>query len=201
MLENGEISSGIYWKNEWGAHDLDLSAVDENGNRVGWGQGSGYRPGRIAFSGDIIKAPNGAMEFLTSSSSSYGLFVNIFSGKIGCEGELLVGQRSSDKWIDRAEIRERFKLQSRGNLIGFVDGREFTVFLGRLSQRRTTFDTDTIVIRKGKSYVWSVKKLLNACGISWHSTLSSLSRPDYDLSYSNFTFDKLEELFGAKVVP
>ncbi len=192
-LEAGQLSSGVYWRNDWGAKDLDLSAVDENGHRVGWGALSGYSKGSIAFSGDIVGAPNGAMEFLTSDDVSYGLFVNIYAGQVGCEGELLVGQRSSDKWIERTEVRERFKLGSRGNLIGFVNNREFTVFLGRLGQSRTTFDVNTTVIKKGKSYVWTVKKLLDACDVPWYS---ESDRSDHDLSYSGFTFDKLDSLFA-----
>lgn len=190
----GAISSGIYWKNEWGASDLDLSAVDGNGSRVGWGQLSGYDAhNSIAFSGDIVGAPNGAMEFLTSSDPSYGLFVNIYSGNVGCEGELLVGLRSSEKWIEKAEVREKFKLGSRSNLIGFVDGRTFTVFLGRLGQRRASFDVNTLVIKKGKSYAWTVKKLMGYCGLPWREAAIDA---DHDLSYSGFTFDKLEALFS-----
>lgn len=86
------ISSGIYWQNDWGARDLDLQAIDISCVRTGWGQISGYNGlSGIDFSGDLVNAENGAMEFLTSNSEHYGLFVNIFNGNVGAKSHIVVG--------------------------------------------------------------------------------------------------------------
>lgn len=110
-----DISAGIYWKNSGGATDLDLSVIDLEGNRVGWGQMSGYSDTGIIYSGDVTDARNGAMEFMTSKSSfenPYGLFVNIFNGEIGAEAEVVVGNKSDNQWMNEVMIREK-------NQIGF----------------------------------------------------------------------------------
>jgi hypothetical protein len=193
-VTSDEISSGVYWKNDWGARDLDLSTIDKEGNRTGWGRMTGYDRGNpVTFSGDIVNAPNGAMEFMTSSDASYGLFVNIYNGELGCECEVLVGKKSKERWINTTTIREKCKLPSRGNVIGFVNGKEYTVFLGRLNESRASFNTGAIILAKAKSYYWTVTKLLDEFDIAW--TSEELKKPDHNLSYEGFTFEKLEQMF------
>ena len=62
MGENSVI--GIYWRNDWGTRDFDLSFNDVLGNRIGW-NASYYSEGeKVIYSGDITNAPNGANEVL-----------------------------------------------------------------------------------------------------------------------------------------
>ncbi len=58
---NKNIQVGIYWRNEWGAHDFDLSA-NSLSRKVGWN--SSYSNNGIIYSGDITDAPDGATEVL-----------------------------------------------------------------------------------------------------------------------------------------
>lgn len=51
---------GIYWKNEWGAHDLDLHGKYLSGREIGWN--STHNLEKVAFSGDVTDAPKGASE-------------------------------------------------------------------------------------------------------------------------------------------
>lgn len=188
-----EISSGIYWKNDWGARDIDLSSINIDGDRTGWGSSSGYNNiYDVTFSGDITNAPNGAMEFLTSSKGQYSLFANIFNGEVGCKIEILVGQKESKQWIDKTLIRESINLTSKGNVVGLVQDKVFIAFVGRVRNSRISDNRDKIMIQKALSMKWTVKALFDELGIKY---VNQSNKPDYDLSYANFTFDKLEKLF------
>ena len=192
-ITEGAISSGIYWENDWGAFDLDLSSIDITGNRIGWGGRAAYTAGDINFSGDLVDALKGAMEFITSRESDYGLYVNIFNGKIGCKAELVIGNQIEGKWIKNCVIREKFQLDSRGNVMGFVDGTQFTVFQGRLNYRIANFSSDGSMFQKIHAYKWTIKTLLRKLDIPFEQAVSA--KPDHDLSYEKFTYDKLEALF------
>lgn len=193
--ENERISSGVYWENSWGVRDLDLSTVDMNGIRTGWGSYSGYgKDGDVIFSGDVTNAPEGAMEFMTSSKTDYGLFVNVYSGNTPCDMEVVVGTEGRGKWVENVLIREKYTLKSRGEIIGFVQGKEFVVYAGRLNNKIANFGNNPIV-QKSTVDIWTVKRLLNVLDIPFTTSVSDGIRPDYDLSYENFSFDKLESLF------
>jgi len=208
---NGNISSGIYWENRWGATDLDLAAIDEWGERTGWGELSGFDNNNpILFSGDITSAPEGAMEFMTSATTDcervYGLLVNIFNGGNEAECELLVGSQfegkngqtrsgRSAKWIKSPVIREKVKLTSRETILGFVRNGKFVVFAPRLSNRRVSGGEITRrLIAKGMAPVWTISKLLAVAGIKYDTTPVDGVVYDYDLSYASFCVDKMERM-------
>ena len=55
---------GIYWRNEWGVHDLDLHAKTTSGVEIGWNR-SYYDNGQnIIFSGDMTNADPEATEII-----------------------------------------------------------------------------------------------------------------------------------------
>lgn len=193
--EGREISAGVYWRNDWGARDIDLSAIDNEGNRTGWGSRYGYGRGGstgVQFSGDIVNAPDGAMEFLTSHSEHYGLFANIFSGEPGAKIQVLVGTKQREQWIENTVIREELSLKSRGNIVGFVQGKTFTVFYGRMNESHVSNGRNKVMIQKALSMKWTVRTLLDHFGIAH---VEQAKKADFDLSYAGFTYDKLEALF------
>lgn len=191
---DGEISSGVYWENAWGARDLDLSTVDINGNRTGWGQRNGYDSKDVVFSGDVTHAENGAMEFMTSKSSTYGLFVNIFSGDSNAECELVVGTGSKSRWITDVMVREKTNLTGRGSVIGFVEKNKFRVFKGMLNSRHANFGEVNPVISRATVDNWTVRALFDAVGISYDVVVEANKDYDFNLEYSSFSIDKLENL-------
>ena len=197
--DNG-ISAGIYWENRWGARDLDLSTINTDGNRVGWGQMSGYGDNQVIFSGDITNAPEGAMEFMTSKKSKHGLFVNIYSGTVGCKMEVVVGTDDANKqtWIDKPIIREETTLDSRGMVIGFVKNNEYIAWSGRLSERSSNFDADSgPYLARGLAFHWTVNDLLDHFEVKYDQENKANKDYDYDLSYAGFSFDKLEALLAT----
>jgi hypothetical protein len=197
------ISSGVYWDQESKASDLDLSTIDVDGNRVGWGQQSGYDDKHIYFSGDITwPGPDGAMEFMTSSTvfpTPYGLFINIFSGEVGATCELVVGEASDSQWIVDTVIREKHQLNSRESILGFVRNGTFVVYAGRMNNNRANFGSvtaSTAIAQRGSANFWTVSTLFDNLGISYDTAKVEDKTYDYDLSYSGFSYDKLESLIG-----
>lgn len=87
------LAVGIYWKNSWGARDLDLSGLNIGG-KVGWN--SNYKQGgSLYFSGDITNAPNGAVEYLYANrglTEPTLVMNNVFSGNPDCEFKIIVGK-------------------------------------------------------------------------------------------------------------
>lgn len=192
---DGEISSGVYWENGWGARDLDLSTVDMNGHRTGWGRYSGYdKKNPVTFSGDMTYADPSAMEFMTSKGHTYGLFVNIFSGDQNAECELIVGSTTDKKWMSDVIVRERTKLTGRGSVIGFVENQKFRVFQGMLNDRIANFGEVNPVIKRAVTKTWTVRELFDAIDISYDVSAQADKKYDFNLSYSGFSIDKLEEL-------
>jgi hypothetical protein len=198
-IEGGKISSGVYWRNEWGATDLDLSTIDHSGNRTGWGQYSGYdKNNDVSFSGDMTYADDGAMEFMTSKKSNYGLFVNIFSGNSSAEYEIVVGRNGKSNWIKDVVIREKDKLKARGSIIGFVNDNKYTLYSGALNQNLISSDSKySSIVQRGAAKFWTVKELFSTIGIDFVVDNEDGITYDYDMSYSGFSYDKLENLmFG-----
>jgi hypothetical protein len=195
-VSEGRISSGVYWHNDWGARDLDLSTIDRSGNRTGWGYRSGYsKTNPVVFSGDVTSAHDGAMEFMTSADVEYGLFVNIFAGNPGSGFELVVGRDGKDRWINDVVIREKGTLDSRGNVIGFVNNNRFVVYQGRLNNNHWSVDPKAAaVVARGTSEFWTVKRLLDSAGIAYDTVRNSTVTYDHDLTYASFSYDRLENL-------
>lgn len=87
------LAVGVYWENDWGAHDLDLSGLNIGG-KVGWNADYKQGGGHLLYSGDITNAPNGAVEYLYAQDGlkEPTLVVNsVYSGKGNCEYKIIVG--------------------------------------------------------------------------------------------------------------
>lgn len=68
---------GVYWKNEWGTSDFDLSFIDTTGDKVGWNSRFVSRDTDVVFSGDITNAPNGAAEVILCKKDCPNGIINI----------------------------------------------------------------------------------------------------------------------------
>ena len=53
---------GIYWRNEWGTYDFDLSMRDDKGNTYGWNSAYTNKKQSIVYSGDMTNADPEAAE-------------------------------------------------------------------------------------------------------------------------------------------
>ena len=191
------ISVGIHWEDRGGARDLDLSTVNQDGHRVGWGEASGYSDDQVLFSGDVVNAPNGAMEFMTSTTARYGLFVNIFTGKVGAKMHLVIGGSHQNSWIRDPIVREEHVLDSKGCSLGFVNEKTFVVYCGRLGEGHASFNVDKprALAARGTFEFWTVRRLLNAVDLAGTIDTQVEKVYDHDLTYERFSYDRLEALF------
>ena len=90
-----QLAVGVYWRNDWGANDLDLSGVNIGG-KVGW-NASYKQENELFFSGDITDAPNGAVEYLYANEGLGEptiVYNNVYSGDPDCKFKIVVGTGS-----------------------------------------------------------------------------------------------------------
>lgn len=86
-LQNADSFVGIYWREEWGTHDFDLSVLSLDGNKIGWNAdyySNKYNPD-IVYSGDMTSARPEATEImLFKKGAQDGLvMVNRYNGRDG----------------------------------------------------------------------------------------------------------------------
>lgn len=92
-LENEGVF-GIYWKDEWGTRDFDLSYHDIAGNRIGWNSSYYNDKQDIVYSGDITSAPDGANELMQFKNGCPDgvIFVNRYYGDPNSKFKLFFGK-------------------------------------------------------------------------------------------------------------
>ena len=89
-----KMAVGMYWKNSWGAHDIDLHGLNLEGH-VGWNSHYDQGKGILMYSGDITNAPHGAVEYMYAGKGlKYAtlLQINIFGGSDTCKYKIIVGK-------------------------------------------------------------------------------------------------------------
>jgi hypothetical protein len=89
------MAVGVYWKNEWGAYDLDISGINLQG-KVGWN--STYNQNNtLLYSGDITSAPDGAVEYLYAEKGLSPTLVcnNVYFGNKLSKYNIIIGQGDS----------------------------------------------------------------------------------------------------------
>lgn len=90
-LKDHDNYFGIYWRNEWGTHDFDLSFIHD-GRKVGWN--ADYVSDGITFSGDMTNAEPEATEMFRIKSilPNGTIYVNRYNGMPGSQFKLFFGQ-------------------------------------------------------------------------------------------------------------
>lgn len=100
---------GIYWRNEWGTHDFDLSYTDIDGNKIAWDSDYYHKDkNSVIYSGDITNAPNGANELLYFKDDTIpdGIVnINRYNGEAGSKYKLFFGNEVF-KDFDSVDMRK-----------------------------------------------------------------------------------------------
>ncbi len=92
-----KLAVGIYWKNDWGARDLDLSGLNIGG-KIGWNANYKQGEGELMYSGDVTDAPDGGAEYLYANkglSAPTLVQNNVYGGSINCEYKIIIGKGSN----------------------------------------------------------------------------------------------------------
>lgn len=85
---------GIYWRNDWGTRDFDLSYEGIDGTRIGWNHDFKSGNNNVIFSGDMTDAPNGANEvikFVSDDIVNGIVNINRYNGQPGSKYRLFFG--------------------------------------------------------------------------------------------------------------
>jgi len=89
-----KLAVGVYWEDAWGARDIDLSGLNEKGEKVGWNSWYNQGGGSLMYSGDVTSAPNGAVEYLYAHKKLNEVTLvlsNVYYGDDKCGYKIIVG--------------------------------------------------------------------------------------------------------------
>ncbi|CAA7193796.1 hypothetical protein [Chryseobacterium potabilaquae] len=87
------LAIGIYWKDAWGAQDLDISGLNIAG-KIGWNAAYNLDQGQLMYSGDMTYAPHGAVEYLyanTDMNTPTLIMNNVYYGDKNCGYKIIIG--------------------------------------------------------------------------------------------------------------
>lgn len=203
------IALGVFWRNEGGARDIDLSSLSLNG-KVGWN--SYYNDGEVLYSGDMTNADPCATEYIYSKSSLTGdhlIFTNIYSGSANAKFNIIVGKGSdinksymmdpNTVWMTAATASIK-KEGVVGLLTKEGDKNAAIVFnlgFGRSAvsgPSRKSLLLSSAIAERWKNCFY-VNELLAYCGAEF---VSSPEEADVDLSPNKLTRDSFTLLFSEK---
>lgn len=186
---------GVYWQNDFGVTDLDLSGVTDYGTYYGF-YGS-YNNDHIKYSGDVTYAPSGAVEYLsiTPKTTATNVIVNAngYSSNPTWKCRVILGKLDNNyKDMMKPEnliFSEQFDSKGRGATLGvFVkndDGSlSFVVYPSANSDSIITRSDDTtaltrVAIVEAAKYNSTLNEVLK---ISGAELVTDKQEADIDLS-------------------
>lgn len=176
---------GIYWRNEWGANDLDLWFTDKNGKRYGWC--SNYTDGKtIIFSGDMTNANPEATElfYLGKDVTEGNIGVNVFSADKAPKFKLFVANEDCEDSLNHGYMCDPNNIVFEAEInfdqpyglkkVGIICNNKLVLAdLGAGNKRVSTSTAADIVNRqmkfKAESYV-DLKPILEKAGFTINPT-------------------------------
>lgn len=176
---------GIYWRNKWGARDLDLWFTDKNGTRYGWC--SNYTDGKtIIFSGDMTSADPEATElfYLGKDVTEGNIGVNVYYADRAPKFKLFVANEDCENSLNRGymcdpnnivfEAEINFDQPNGLKKVGIICNNKLVLAdLGAGNQRVSTSTAADIINRqmkfKAESYV-DLKPILEKAGFTINPT-------------------------------
>lgn len=92
---------GIYWKNEWGAHDLDLHVATIEGQSLGWNASYSAEDQSILFSGDMTNAEPEATEIMWFKKEPIDSIVSVsrFNGNPTYKMRIFIAQEEATNFM------------------------------------------------------------------------------------------------------
>ena len=199
---SGHNFFGIYWRNEWGTHDFDLSFVHLGGEKVGWN--SSYNSGHAVYSGDMTNADPEASEILYCKGTCDDgiVFCNRYNGEQGSRFRFFFGQEEIVELTrgymadpNNMVVNEELTSDLRQSMIAAVSGGK--IFLmslavgeSRVSSGMDAADKSLIIARKAGCFV-DLKTLLLKAGFT---EASEYDMPGLDLT--DLRKDTLIKLFS-----
>lgn len=211
VYSNERLCAGVYWKNEWGATDFDLSATTPT-ERIGWN--SKWASDRLKYSGDITSAPSGASEYMVNlgdMDTPVLLINNRYSGQPNAEYQISIGKASDASLDGRGFMMSEDRLIFQSPKIK-SESREMYVGAFIPVPKNVYYEYVVFNLRSGSSRVSSADKsnelksiiqeytkqvTLNWLIISLGATRAeTAAEADIDLTPSNLTTTTIVDLFS-----
>lgn len=214
MTKNNVV--GIYWRNEWGTRDYDLSMSDLRGSRIAWNSSfyNGYANrgnSSVIYSGDITNANPEAVELLYMRNDAPDgiVMVNQFSGAPNSKfrfffaNECLDSSNMKNYMVDPNNIRFDTMVEhdvtglGRQMSIGMMlDNRFYLMQMGTGNSRVSTGKYAPIIIdglkKKAKCFI-GLKEILYRAGFE---ILEKDSEEKPDIDFTNLEKDTLINLLA-----
>ncbi|MBQ9440344.1 MAG: hypothetical protein IJU35_07135 [Paludibacteraceae bacterium] len=194
---------GIYWRNEWGTHDFDLSVVDERNQKFGW-DAQYYNLETVdegvpvvVFSGDMTNADPEATEifYLRQGVIDGMVYVNRYSGEEGSKFKLFFGQQeiarlTENYMVDPHGIKLSVDMESnsgREQVVGLIADNTVTLMEFTIGNARSTDGTLRVIDamrRKAKCFipVETILRKAGFVGINDEPLVDSPVTPELDLT-------------------
>jgi len=202
------MAVGVYWENQWGANDIDLSGLNIGG-KIGWNSDYKQRNGDLMYSGDITDAPNGAVEYLYAKNGLKEptlVNCNVFSGIGNCEYKIVVGKGDQIDYNFMMNPNHLFletKCQSvqKQNVLGILipeqDKLCFVILNFGAGECRVSGNSEiTITATKALFQQWSnpisLKEIIIAFG---GEIVNEIENSDYNLTLDNLQKDSFINIF------
>ena len=196
---------GIYWRNEWGTRDFDLSLITTNGQRLGWN--SDFRKGNeVVYSGDMTNANPEASElfYIAKGVEDSIIKVNRFNGEEGSKYKLYFG-RENIKEVSRnymvdpnsIELEEIIESNNAEQMIAFIS--DNNIYFTKLTTGNNIVSSRNNVMidimkRKMQTYVDLKEVLLEAGFQEYNPEIHE----KIDLDLTDLNKDTLIDLFTTK---
>ena len=207
---------GVYWRNEWGTRDFDLSSIDISGEKIGWNTSHKNNDNTLVYSGDMTNANPEAAEYLLCKGNCPDsvIYLNRYNGGDGSKFELLYGTEENENMRpmyddggikpymvnpNNLKVREMVTSDSAQKMIGvIVDGEmrlmDLRLSEGRVSQYDKHFQEMIQVIRKKTMCFMDLKPLLLKAGFKERKRDTKDNPIELDLT--KLDKDTLIELFS-----
>ena len=198
---------GIYWRQEWGTRDFDLSIIDQSGHKIGWNADFYDENHAIIFSGDMTNADPEASEVMCFSKGSPDamIYVNRFNGLAGSKYKMYFGketirQLTKNYMVNPDSVCLTVDMESsddKQQTIGLVFDNtvtlmQFTFGKGRVSYNRQ--DILNCMRRKAQCFV-DVRTILQKAGFT-DTTTQEIEQQEQLLDLTNIDKSTLIQLLS-----
>ena len=175
---------GVYWRNEWGTYDYDLSMTDVEGRLISW-RGSYNNGGDVVFSGDMTSADPCATELLYFRKTAPDgiIYLNKFRGDDDSKFRLFYASQNLGKniknlmnyMVDPNDIKFDTMIDFQGQgqkTVGMIFDNEFFFMDFESGKNRASYGgkyAQTIVDamkRKTKCFI-NLKEILMEAGFTF----------------------------------
>lgn len=202
------LSAGVYWENDGGARDIDLSGTSVDGAKVGWN--SHYSQEGIVYSGDMTSASNGATEFLRFDKKikgQYLIMANVYSGQAkGSKFNIVFGKGSNvskDYMMDPNQVWFSAPTETlqKESVVGFVapDGNKIAAYVvnagfgnNQVSGYQSKHQNLSEALAQKLTHCFYLNDLLTHCGAE---IVDNPEDCDVDLTPSKLEKDSILSIF------